>query len=141
MRRRQLITSVATIGLTATAMTGCSQIDSLQQVSGVPVNTLHIAIGYELLNNNIPILRAPECVENPGPKTFDCKGVTTTNQPIVVTASAATAATFTLSPGGTPTPAPDGTLDMTMVITVGGKQIYSGSVQSVIEKNQGRPGQ
>ncbi len=141
MRRSQLITAAATLSVATIALSGCSQVNSLQQVSGVPVNTLHIAIGYELLNNNIPILRSPECVENPGPKTFECKGTTTTNLPIVVTASAATAATFTLSPGGSPTPAPDGTLNMTMVITVGGKQIYSGPVQSVIEKNQGRPGQ
>lgn len=138
MRKQTLPAVLLACGAAATALTGCSQINSLKQVSGVPLNTLQIAIGDELINQGVSILVTPVCTENTTNNTFECKGTTTTNQPIIVTTSPSSASTFTLSPGGTPTAVPDGTLTQSMEITVGGKKIYSGSVQAVIDKSERR---
>ena len=138
---RRAIVPLAAIGIGGLALSGCSQLDSLKQVSGVSVNTLQIAVGYELIDQDIAILVTPNCIEGDSGKTFICEGKTTNNQPISVTANGGTASTFTLAPGGTPTAAPDGTLDMNMTIKVGTRTIYSGSVQDVIDRNQGQAGQ
>ncbi len=134
--RFRAATLAATLGLGVVALGGCSQIDSLQQVSGVPENTLQIAINYELLDKKVPILVAPACTQNADTGTFSCIGKTTTGEQITVDATKATAETFTLSPGGNPTELPSGTLDFTMTIKVGDKQIYDGGVQDVISANQ-----
>lgn len=119
-------------------MSGCSQIDSLQQVSGVPVNTLQIAVDTALIENKVSILVAPVCEQTAADANkLECTGKTTSGQDIVVTATNGTASTTTLSPGGTPTALPAGTLNLTTVIKVGGKTIYEGQAQTVIDKSQG----
>jgi hypothetical protein len=137
-RRRARATSlVCALGLGVISLAGCSQIDSLQQVSGVPENTLQIAIGYELIDNKVPILVAPVCTQNPDEAgAFTCIGKTTEGEEISVTTTKATAETFTLAPGGNPTELPSGTLDYAMTIKVGDKQIYDGGVQAAISANQ-----
>lgn|GEM_PF-1213300 len=125
------------LGVGVVAVGGCSQIDSLQQVSGVPENTLQIAIGYELIDNKVPILVSPVCKENTDEAGgFICIGKTTAGEEILIKATKATAETFTLAPGGNPTELPSGTLDYTMTINVGDKQIYDGGVQAAISANQ-----
>ena len=138
MRARQVAAAVAVMAGVATAMTGCSQVDSLKQVSGVPINTLQIAVGTVLVNNKVPILVAPNCLEVDNDSTkFECKGKTTTGQEILATGTAGASNNFTLSPGGTPTPVPNGTLQLPMVVKVGGKVIYEGQAQAVIDSSQG----
>ncbi|HAM23765.1 MAG TPA: hypothetical protein DCQ04_16180 [Actinobacteria bacterium] len=138
MRARQVAAAVAVMAGVATAMTGCSQVDSLKQVSGVPINTLQIAVGTVLVNNKVPILVAPNCLEVDNDSTkFECKGKTTTGEEIVATGTAGASNNFTLSPGGTPTPVPNGTLQLPMVVKVGGKVIYEGQAQAVIDMSQG----
>lgn len=136
MKRRVVFAATAIASFTAAAMSGCSQVDSLQQVSGTAINTVQIATGDVLTNNKVDILEFPVCVQSATDSTIECKGSTTQQQPITVSASASTANTFTLSPGGSPTPAPDGTLNMTMTVSVQGKQIYSGQVQAVIDNEE-----
>ena len=127
----------AALGIGVISLAGCSQIDSLQQVSGVPEKTLQIAIGYELIDQKVPILVAPVCVaNNDDTGGFTCIGETKNSEKISVTATEATPATFTLAPGGNPTKVPNGTLDYTMTIKVGDKQIYDGGVQAAISANQ-----
>ncbi len=135
-RRARLALVTAALAAGALGVAGCSQIDSLQQVSGVPENTLQIAIGYELMDNEVPVLVAPVCTKNEPSNDFTCTGKTTKGEVIDVAATPATAATFTLSPGGTPTALPAGTLEYNMVIKVGSKEIYSGGVQAAISANQ-----
>lgn len=138
MSARRRIFAVSTLAVAAVAMTGCSQIDSLQQVSGVPVNTLQIAVDTVLIGSNVPILVAPVCEPTEADQNkLECAGKTTNGQDIVVTATNGTANTTTLSPGGTPTAFPAGTLNLAMVVQVGGKTIYEGQAQSVIDKSQG----
>jgi len=140
VRRRGKAVALASaigVGVGVVVLGGCSQIDSLQQVSGVPENTLQIAIGYELLDNKVPVMVAPVCTEKTEDSGgFNCIGKTTTGEDITVVATKATAETFTLSPGGNPTELPSGTLDYTMTIKVGAKTIYDGGVQAAISANQ-----
>jgi hypothetical protein len=126
----------------ALSVSGCaqlgSQIDSLKQVSGVPVNTLQIATDTVLTSQQVPILVAPTCVQDKdNADNLTCKGKTTANEEILVTATNGPAVTATFTPGGTPTALPAGTLDLNMKLTVGGKVLYEGSAQSVIDKSQG----
>jgi hypothetical protein len=127
--------AVGAIGVAAITLVGCSQIDSLKQVSGVPVNTLQIASDEILVANNIPVLEAPTCVQNDAGTAVDCTGSTTNGTKITVAAKNTTAATFTLAPGGTPTAVPNGALNMVMVLKVGNKTLYQGSVQEAIERS------
>jgi hypothetical protein len=88
-----------------------------------------------LVNNKVPILVAPNCLEvDNDSKKFECKGKTTTGEEIVATGTAGASNNFTLSPGGTPTPVPNGTLQLPMVVKVGGKVIYEGQAQAVIDR-------
>lgn len=136
-RRGRATILFGALGIGVISLAGCSQIDSLQQVSGVPENTLQIAIGYELIDNKVPILIAPVCTANTDDAGgFTCIGKTTKGEEISVKATKATAETFTLAPGGNPTKLPSGTLDYTMTIKVGDKQIYDGGVQAAISANQ-----
>jgi len=135
--RARATVAISALGVGVIALGGCSQIDSLQQVSGVPENTLQVAIGYELFDNKVPVLVTPVCSENTDAAGgFTCIGKTTKGEEISVKATAATAATLTLAPGGNPTELPSGTLDYTMTIKVGDKQIYDGGVQAAISANQ-----
>ncbi len=138
MSARRRAFAVSTLTIAAVAMSGCSQIDSLKQVSGVPVNTLQIAVDTVLIENKVPILVAPVCEQTAADANkLECPGKTTSGQDIVVTATNGTASTKTLSPGGTPTALPAGTLNLAMVVKVGGKTIYEGHAQTVIDKSQG----
>ena len=78
---RRVIAAAAVVAGVAAVTAGCSQVDSLKQASGVPINTLQIAVGTVLVNNKVPILVAPNCVEvNNDSTKFECKGKTTTGQ-------------------------------------------------------------
>ena len=98
--------------LAAPLLVGCSQLDALQQVSGVPLATVEIAADDVLLAKKVPLLVSPVCVA--GDAQFTCTGTTLDDKPINVTV-------------------PDDE-QMVMTITVGGEQIFSGPVQEVIEK-------
>lgn len=138
--RRLAAAAVLCVG--AVSVAGCaqvgSQIDSLKQVSGVPVNTLQIATDTLLTSQKVPVLVAPTCVQDKeNADNLTCKGKTTTNEEILVTATNGPAVKATFTPGGTPTALPAGTLDLNMKLTVGSKVLYEGSAQSVIDKSQG----
>lgn len=98
--------------LAAPLLVGCSQIDALQQVSGVPLATVEIAADDVLVSKGIDLLEAPTCVEGDG--EFTCSGTTLDRQEIAVKV-------------------PDDEQQV-MTITVGGEQIFSGPVQDVVEQ-------
>ncbi|MEZ5185076.1 MAG: hypothetical protein R2720_04975 [Candidatus Nanopelagicales bacterium] len=98
--------------LAAPVLVGCSQIDALQQVSGVPLATVEIAADDVLLQKNVPLLSAPICQE--GDAEFTCTATTQDNQQVEVSV-------------------PDDE-QMIMTVTVGGEEIFSGPVQDVIER-------
>lgn len=98
--------------LAAPLLVGCSQVDALQQVSGVPLSTVKIAADDVLLTRDIPLLSAPVCTEGDG--QFTCTATTLTRKPVDVTV-------------------PDDE-EMIMTVTVDGKRIFKGPVQDVIEQ-------
>lgn len=97
--------------MAAPLLVGCSQIDALQQVSGVPLATVKIAADDVLLQKNVPLLSAPKCLEGEG--KFTCTATTQDNKPVEVSV-------------------PDDE-QMIMTVKVDGKEIFSGPVQDVIE--------
>lgn len=99
--------------LAAPLMVGCSQIDALQQVSGVPLSTVRIAANDVLVQKDVPIKTAPICTETES--EFTCTGSTLKDEPIEVKV-------------------PNDETQV-MTITVGGKQIFSGPVQDVVEQS------
>ncbi len=98
--------------LAAPLLVGCSQVDALQQVSGVPLATVEIAVDDVLVDQGVKVLTSPVCTEGDG--QFTCAGTTLDDKPITATV-------------------PD---DETQVMTVkiDGAEIFSGPVQEVIEK-------
>lgn len=95
----------------APLLVGCSQIDALQPVSGVPLSTVRIAANEVLINEKVAVLTAPACTETP--TEFTCIGSTLKGEPIEVKVP--------------------NNVTQIMTISVGGKQIFSGPVQDVIE--------
>lgn len=106
--------AAAALTLGLITLTGCSQVASLHQVSGVPITSLTIAANDILVDQKVPLLQAPVC--SLADAVYTCTGTTTTKQPIEVSA-------------------PD-TEKLVMVIKVNNAIIFTGSVQEVIEKAQ-----
>ena len=98
--------------LAAPLLVGCSQIDALAPVSGVPLSTVQIAASDVLIRKEVALLSAPICTETQA--EFTCVGTTLKKEPIEVKVPN------------------DATQVMT--ITVAGKQIFEGPVQDVIEQ-------
>jgi hypothetical protein len=103
----------AVLLLAAVALAGCSQVDALQQVSGVPLATVRIAAYDVLVDQRVPIKEAPLCTESA--TEFTCSGTTLDDRPIEVTVP--------------------NDEQQVMTVTVGGEQIFSGRVQDVIEES------
>ncbi len=138
MISRQLFKRVAVSASAAVlavgALAGCSQLASLGPVSGLPANTMQIAVDNVLVAQNVKVLDGVKCKQLDS-KQVECKGSTLDNQPIVATGTAPVSQTHTMSPGGTPTAAADGILEITMTVKVGNKTIFEGPAQKVIEQN------
>ncbi len=99
--------------MAAPLLVGCSQINALQQVSGVPLSTVRIAANDVLVEKQIPIKTAPICTETE--TEFTCTGSTLKDEPIEVKV-------------------PNDEKQV-MTITVAGKQIFAGPVQDVVEQS------
>lgn len=107
MNRRLLSGLVIAGGL---LLTGCSQINALQPVSGGPITTVRNATYVVLIDQQVPIKVAPVCEE--AADAFLCIGSTLDGSEITVTAKVA---------------AP---YDLT--IEVGGEVIFTGSAEQVL---------
>lgn len=90
---------------------GCSQIDALAPISGVPITTVTIAASDVLASEDVAMLTWPVC--EPVNEGFTCDGTTTDDEPVKVEVT------------GDP---------MNMTVMVDGKSIFEGPVQTVIEK-------
>ena len=101
----------AVLAAGALAVTGCSQIGALAQVSGVPLATVRTASYDVLVDKDVAILTAPVCTETT--EEITCLGRTVDGSEIRVVA---------------PTAKP-----LQMTVTVGGRELYRGSVQQVLD--------
>ena len=68
--------------LAAPLLVGCSQIDALAPVSGVPLSTVQIAASDVLIRKEVALLSAPICTESQA--EFTCVGTTLKKEPIEV---------------------------------------------------------
>lgn len=131
IKRTLGVASAAILGVGALA--GCTQLSSLGPVSGLPSNTMQIAVDNVLIAEKVNVLDGVVCKQL-DTKELECKGSTVDKEPILATGTAPVSQKSTLSPGGNPTVAVDGILEIQMVVKVGSKTIYSGPAQAVVEK-------
>lgn len=123
-RRAKLLAGAAAGAIAVVGLSGCSQIASLKQVSGVPMTMVTIAANDILVEKKIDILTAPVCSENTEATLYTCNGKTLSGEAIVVTA-----------------PATEDSDKLVMVIKVNNVELFTGNVQEVINKSQEGAGQ
>lgn len=99
------------VGLAALALSGCSQISALTPVGGTAITSVRNATYEVLVDQQVPILEAPQCV--PSDSGFTCTGSTIDGAEIVAVAQ--------------------GTDPYPMTITVGGSVIFEGNAQDVLD--------
>lgn len=109
-RRMKVATGGAIVVL---AVAGCSQIDALAPVGGAEIADLRYAANEVLLEQGVEILVAPVC-EGHG-ASLRCVGETVDEETITATLTSEDGTTFELE--------------------VGGRLIYSGPVQAVLDRN------
>ncbi len=103
----------ATLSVIAVAgAAGCSEIASLKQVSGNTTAAISFAATDVLLDQKIPILVAPVCTSTTD--TTTCTGKTASGAAITVSAQNNTA--------------------LQMQVQVGGKTVFSGSGQAILDQ-------
>jgi len=110
VRRRMLLPALLVAG---TALGGCSMVASLTPVAGDNLSTVRTATTDVLLAEKYEILAGPNC-QSPTKTEITCSGQIVGGAEFKVTADSST--------------------DLTMTVKVGDKQVYSGSVNDVIEK-------
>lgn len=104
--KRLLIVALATLTLTA-----CSQVSALTPVGGTAITSVRNATYEVLIDQQVPILVAPQCEPSDG--GFTCTGTTIEGQEIIAIA--------------------EGTDPYPMTITVGNAVIFEGNAQDVLE--------
>ncbi len=113
---RRAIAVIAVVGLVG--LGGCSVAKGIAIQGNLTPLYVSTAATDVLLAQKIGIAVKPVCTAaNNQTKSYSCSGTTSTGKPIQVTVADSTAAN------------PD------MVITVGGTQVFSGSIEAVIEQN------
>lgn len=105
--------AVGMLGLLASTLVGCSQVEALAPVSGKRTTEVRFAANDVLLGQHVLILTAPVCVTTRG--TIECDGTTFDDEKITVTSEARDPAN--------------------MNVTVGSRTIYQGSWQDVLDAN------
>ena len=97
----------------AASLCGCSQIDALAPVGGAGIADMRYAVNEVLLEKGVDILVAPVCTGEA--LELRCTGETMTQETITATSTSEDESTFEL--------------------VVGTEVLYSGDVQSVLERN------
>lgn len=106
---RRLIAGVALV----LTLSGCTQVDALAPVGGAGIADMRYATNEVLLENRIDILVAPVC-SGEGLE-LQCIGETVNSETITATSTSKDASTFEL--------------------VIGTETVYSGDVQTVLERN------
>jgi len=114
-RKAPRLPVVAVAGVLSLAAAGCSQVQGLATQANMNVIYVATASTDVLTSKSIPIQQAPRCTVDSA-KLYTCKGTTKDGQPILV-----------LVPE-------DNSQDPQMTITVGGQQVFSGSVLTVLNQ-------
>lgn len=99
------------VALATLALSACSQISALTPVGGTAITSVRNATYEVLVDQQVPILTAPECAATDG--GFTCTGSTVDGAEIL-----------TVAQGTNPYP---------MTITVGGEVLFEGNAQDVLD--------
>jgi hypothetical protein len=115
------------LGLSLAVLAGCSQVAQLQPVAGDPITSIRIATIDVLTDSDVQVLVAPTCTADGD--NYQCQGTTMSGEPI--TSQAVVRAEFgaTKDAYGAPEQA-----DVSLEVKVGTKQVYSGTVQEVLDR-------
>ena len=130
---KRVLAGAGAAALAVGALAGCSQVASLGPVSGAAANTMQIATDNILIANKINVLEGVRCTQS-STKETECKGKTVDGQVIVSTGTAPISESHSMTPGGEPTVASNGLLDIQMVVKVGDKTIYKGPAQKILDE-------
>lgn len=114
--KSSMIVAAAAVTLLALSVSGCAnlqtQVAQFQPVAGDALTGVNNAVNDVLIDQKIELLVVPTC--SYVPETYTCTGTTLSGDKIEATAVGA---------------APE-----TVSIVVGGKQIFSGSIDEVLKK-------
>jgi hypothetical protein len=102
---------LAVIALTLLTLTGCSQVAALAPVGGDGITMVRFAANDILVQQKVDVLVAPACTQ--AGTDITCTGTTITGEPITVAST--------------------DTDNAELTVTVGGRTIYTGSVQDVLD--------
>lgn len=142
LTRKSAMLGVAGVA-TVAALSGCSQVAALHQVSGVPVTLLSMASSYVLVDQKVPVMQFPTCnYDTDADTTITCLGTTTSGEQIKVTSPGSKSVVVTATPAnGTATELASGEMIFPMKMTIGSKQVFEGDAQQVVNQAQGKGGQ
>ena len=99
------------LGFAALALSACSQVSALTPVGGTAITSVRNATYDVLVDQQVPILQAPQCA--PSDSGFTCTGSTVDGAEIVAVAQS--------------------TNPYPMTLTVGGEIIFEGNAQDVLD--------
>lgn len=112
-RGTRRLAAAALAGAAGILLAGCSQVAALAPVGGDRITSLRIAAVDVLLAEGVQIKVTPVC--ETGTTDYTCEGSTMSGDTISVTGPV--------------------TGDLTMVVKVGDRTVYDGSVATVLEQN------
>jgi len=140
--RKSAAVGVAGVAAVA-ALSGCSQVAALHQVSGVPVTLLSMASSYVLVDQKVQVGQFPTCTyDSDADTSITCLGTTTSGEQIKVTSPGSTSVVITATPAnGTATELASGQSKFPMKMFIGSKQVFDGDAQQVVNQAQGKGGQ
>jgi hypothetical protein len=115
------------LGVGVAVLGGCSQVAQLQPVAGDQITAIRIATIDVLTESDVSVLVAPNCTDDGN--TYKCQGTTMSGAPITSVAVVESEYGATTDAYGTPEQA-----KVSLKVKVGSKQIYSGTVQEVLDR-------
>jgi hypothetical protein len=117
-----------TFALATVTSSGCTQVAQLRGVAGAEVSAVRTATNDVLVDQGVQIGVAPVCaLEDP---RYVCRGTTADGAEIASVAEVLAEYGATTDQYGAYVPA-----DVSLVVTVGGQEIFNGKVQDVLTSN------
>lgn len=124
MRRRTTAAAALALALTTA---GCTQVAQLRGVAGADLSAVRTATNDVLVKEGVSIRVAPVCDFDGS--AYTCEGTTTDGTAITSTAVVRSEYGASTDAYGADAPA-----DVSLVVTVGGTPLYTGTVQDVLQR-------
>jgi hypothetical protein len=127
VRRPKPLTAAIALGAVVLSSAGCTQVAQLRGVAGADISAVRTATNDVLVQKEVAIRVAPVC-EFDG-STYTCEGTTADGAAITSTAVVRSEYGATTDEYGAYVPA-----DVSLVVTVGGAPLYTGTVSDVLQR-------